>query len=561
MSRLPGAPNLLDTAARVLLVVLVIPTVGYFVGRGITGPWNEEARAIIGVSMAEFCEAASGSDDAQVKRACGDFALGAWIERVSLWVAALVLGSGALLVVTAYRVLPFVQLIFLLGIGALGAVLGLLVVLGRLAFPARLGQHAEMGVRVTREEQPRLWGLVDEIAKRLGASRPANLVLGLAPTFYATAAPVRLPAQEGPLNGETLFLSLPLIRLFDRNELAAVVGHELGHFRSADVRYSLRFAPVYRGLGMAIDSLAQGAGGIRALARIPARAILGFTLSAFAVNERSISREREFEADMAGVEAASPAAVATSLAKVGIFAPYWQRVRQGNVARLQRGRLVPHLSEIFQDAARWDLGARERSQLLASLAEVRVAHPTDSHPPVGERLAALGARLDAIDPQTLLAYDDPAIDLVEDAQGLDARLSHLEHQLMFAIGAAERPQEAQDGGDALLSRVYVMAAALIAADGKIDDREIQVAEGIGRRVFPRFDPIEFRWTCKRVHELPAFDHVTRQLASVMNIDDRKTLFNYLNEIARADGEVDPQEQALLNEVKARWFAQTVEATS
>ena len=77
-----------------------------------------------------------------------------------------------------------------------------------------------------------------------------NIVVGIEPNFYATAADV-VGCGDTTLKGETLYLSLSLMRLFNKSELKAVIGHELGHFSAKDTEYSSKFAPVYRGLGNA----------------------------------------------------------------------------------------------------------------------------------------------------------------------------------------------------------------------------------------------------------------------------------------------------------------------
>ena len=71
------------------------------------------------------------------------------------------------------------------------------------------------------------------------------ILVGIEPTFYATAADIVGCGKE-TLKGETLYLSMSLMRLFNKSELKAVIGHELGHFSSKDTDYSTKFAPVYR---------------------------------------------------------------------------------------------------------------------------------------------------------------------------------------------------------------------------------------------------------------------------------------------------------------------------
>ena len=60
------------------------------------------------------------------------------------------------------------------------------------------------------------------------------------------------------------------MKLFNNEELDAVVGHELGHFKAKDTNYSTKFAPVYANLGKSIDNLSNTISGASALAKLPA---------------------------------------------------------------------------------------------------------------------------------------------------------------------------------------------------------------------------------------------------------------------------------------------------
>lgn len=577
-------------SARALMFALAIPVIGFLVGNSITAPFDAEATAAVGRTMQEVC--ALAGDRPEFRSACESYSYGRWLRSFSLsigllgvgliavasataafagrnrdrnatlfpvlmpiaiiGVAALILGSGAIAVALAVRYLPISFVVAAIGFGALGASLGLIAVLFRLLTQGRNQRHAELAAEIREADQPRLWQRICEIAGKLGTPAPNNLIIGLNPNFYATVAPTAIPGSSTPLQGQTLYLSLPLTRLLSEEELNAIIGHELAHFRGADGRYSQRFAPVYRGLSMALQSVAEGTRGLRSIALIPAHAILRSILELFASNEREISRDREYEADRAAIQIASPAAMANALVKVAVFARFWQKVRQENVERLQHGRLVPHLAEIFHDTARWDVRAIDRQQLLSEVAEHQVAHPFDTHPTVRDRLQAVGVEIGSLTPSELLHSEPWALNLLDAAPELDARLSMLEHQMMVALGQAPASNDAEPSGNPLLSRVYLMAAALIGADGQLDAREIDTAERIGRRMFPGFDAIEFRWTCQRSAQLPSFSLVAEELQDVLLERHKQQIIHYLEAIADADGNVDESERALLDELEERW---------
>jgi Zn-dependent protease with chaperone function len=291
-----------------------------------------------------------------------------------LTLSAVYLGIGVFL----GRILPVLLLLI-----ALGVLLGTLAILRAILSTRRRATTFVVGRLVSREAEPQVYGLVDDIARQLRTESPDHVLVGLDPSFFVTEANV--VATDGLHQGRTLFLSLPVARIFTLSELRAVLGHELGHFRGEDTVWSERFYPVYRGVIEAISGLvAAGAGsGERSVALIPAALLLTLFLDAFAVPERAISRERELAADQAGAEAASAADVASALLKLEAFGPEWGPT----VESLATASSPPaNASDTFVERVR--LAATDPASVLG-LDATRLTHPTDSHPPVGDRLRAL----------------------------------------------------------------------------------------------------------------------------------------------------------------------------
>lgn len=460
----------------------------------------------------------------------GVFVLILWISGASLtfwaWIVVAVVGLGALL-----------------GAGA---------VVATLRRAAAESPTVVMARAVTRDDAPALWAYVDGVAETLGAERPDNIVVGLEPTFFATAAPVVTPEAKTPLKGETLYLSLPLMRLFSSAELDAVVGHELGHFRGGDTDYSMKFAPVYRGLFDAIKALEGDDGKVDWLVALPGAMMLRLMYAAFARNERAISREREFEADRAGLEVARPRDLGTSLAKVAVYAPVWGKTRADNIARINAGKISANLSTVFVESARFDVGARFIGDVLAMVLTHRVPHPTDSHPPVADRYEAIG--FDAQTGLTLEALTEQggaAGLLFSDLETLERGLTIIEHQVVVATGLAVAP-DAPPPQDQLLNAAYVLAAAMVTADGDVDPSEVQMAEAVGARLFQGFDPVSFRDLVRRADEAPSFEQVVRILNAPLTAENKKRVHAFLLEIAAADGEIAPSEKALLTQAARIW---------
>jgi Zn-dependent protease with chaperone function len=226
-------------------------------------------------------------------------------------------------------------------------------------------------------------------------------------------------ATDGHWRGRNLFLSLPLMRILDPAELRAVVGHELGHFRGRDAAYSTRFYPIYRGTGEAIGRLANAGAGsaARSVALLPAMVLLTLFYDGFAAAERAISRDRELAADAAGTEAASARDLGTALLKLTAFTEQWPPALEAVVGEARGATPVSNLGDVFVDRARKSAGP----SALADVGERDIPHPTDSHPPVGQRLEALGLSATDLADDALLIEPSPAADTILQRREPDER--------------------------------------------------------------------------------------------------------------------------------------------
>ena len=312
-----------------------------------------------------------------------------------------------------------------LGIGALVAAAGL--IRAAMASGKRPTLFA-IGQIFTPETAPRLYAHVRGLAQRLGAQAPQHIVVGLEPTFYVTSADVQVLGAAKPLQGETLYLSATLARIFTPGELDAVIGHELGHFRGEDTAYSLKFAPVYAGLGGAIGGMIDEEGRT-AWAAVPALYVLGLLHELFASDEAAVARDRELEADLAGAEAAGAEALALALMKVSLHADAWEWMLQ-EAAFLRGEETAPNLAAAFVGARNQAFDETAWREAVGAILEQSVAHPIDTHPPVGARLAALGYDVAGLEVERLLApTGETGAAVIDGLDEIEVELSRLEREL------------------------------------------------------------------------------------------------------------------------------------
>jgi heat shock protein HtpX len=171
---------------------------------------------------------------------------------------------------------------------------------------------------VSPEEAPQLHSIVDELAYRAGLPKPrVAIVDSPSPNAFATG---RDP------NHAVVAATTGILRILNREELMAVLGHELGHVRNRDILVSsiaatiagaitmvaqmLQFTAMFGGLGGRSDDR-EGVNPIGALAMIILAPMAAMLI------QMAISRSREYGADVTGAEiVGDPMALASALAKL-----------------------------------------------------------------------------------------------------------------------------------------------------------------------------------------------------------------------------------------------------
>ena len=305
-------------------------------------------------------------------------------------------------------------LILVIGLGALAGVFALIRNTFRVVKKA---QTFVIGSPVSRAQAPKLYERINSVSERLGALPPEKVVVGLDPNFFVTEANV--VCLGGTLDGRTLYCSLPLSRIMSVEEFDAVIGHELGHFKGLDTKFSEKFYPIYRGTASSLKSLQQQEGGA-SIAVLPAIAVLTYFYEAFATAENTHGRDREFSADREGANATSSQTMASALVKVHAFSPFWSAFQDAAVAALQEGKAYVNASETYAGVVR----ASAVPEVLEEIADTNLSHPTDSHPPLAARLESLNVSLASVAGVSLEVQPEiPAHSLITDAESMEEEIS------------------------------------------------------------------------------------------------------------------------------------------
>lgn len=171
---------------------------------------------------------------------------------------------------------------------------------------------------VTAAEAPGLHGLVRELTMRASLPMPrVYLIPEDAPNAFATG---RNPQHAA------VAVTEGLMRLLDRDELAGVLAHELGHVKNRDTLVMTVAATIAGAVSMLASIAHWGMifGGGRSSedgeeGAHPAAGLLGVILAPIAAMliQMAISRSREFVADETGARVSgSPLALANALLKI-----------------------------------------------------------------------------------------------------------------------------------------------------------------------------------------------------------------------------------------------------
>ena len=180
---------------------------------------------------------------------------------------------------------------------------------------------------VTAQDQPQLLNVVQEIALAADIPMPrVYLIDDTAPNAFATG---RDPQHA------SVAITKGLIQKLDREELQGVMAHELSHVRNYDIRFSLMVGVLVGSVALLADFFLRftfwgggrrsnsdsnsGSNGLQAILFIVAIVLAIVAPIAARLVQMAISRQREYLADVSGVELTrDPYGIERALAKIAL---------------------------------------------------------------------------------------------------------------------------------------------------------------------------------------------------------------------------------------------------
>jgi Zn-dependent protease with chaperone function len=273
------------------------------------------------------------------------------------------------------------------------------------------------GKKLPPAEQPELYGIVRELAGKIGVAPPDHIVVGFELNFFVTEGTIE--CHDRRLWGRTLYLSLPYCRILAREEMLAILGHELGHFKGLDTQFTKKFSPIYRVATECLLRLQEKMAGARAVALFPAYYLLAYFFEAFELANNKLKRDRELAADRVGADLFGVASAGTGLIKIHAFEDFWDSflywVRDAVVAN----------DTLRNGSARFAADAADRwHSVFYGLEERHTPHPMNSHPTLKVRLEELGLNASAlVEKDAVRLPEKPAIELIAEYARIEEELT------------------------------------------------------------------------------------------------------------------------------------------
>jgi len=211
----------------------------------------------------------------------------------------------------------FVGVIGLLLGGEAGLVISLVVAFGMNFYSYWNSDKAVLrmhGARaVDQRSAPELWAMTESMARRAGMPMPALYII-------ETDQPNAFATGRNPENA-AVAVTRGLMQNMSREEVAAVVAHELAHIKSRDT-LTMTITAALAGAVSMLANFAIFFGGERdrPLGKIGTIAMMILAPMAAAMVQMAISRVREYEADALGAEiCGNPDWLASALNRLGVL--------------------------------------------------------------------------------------------------------------------------------------------------------------------------------------------------------------------------------------------------
>lgn len=293
-----------------------------------------------------------------------------------------------------------------------------------------------IGVVISKKDHPKFFDLIKQVAIKTNSREPKNIVIGLTTDFYVVAKGMVVldGIKENKIDGETLYISIPFLRVLTINELRGILGHELAHFSGEDTSYAIKFAPVYRKLNDQFISFEQDLNDedsfnkyVLKIAIYP----LVFLFNEFYRKDMKISKIREYRADEIGVQACGSAKdFINGLFKIFIYATVWDWVEKDHYEIVKNKFKIDNINKSFMKEIKSKIDPSNIEPYLKEYLQYQQKHPNDTHPTGYERMKNLKIKLKEINKDTLTKFNPSSASLFKDLKIIEERLTYIMNRII-----------------------------------------------------------------------------------------------------------------------------------
>jgi heat shock protein HtpX len=272
----------------------------------------------------------------------------------------------------------------------------------------RIDRFQAPGPALTRDRQPRLFAVLDDVARSAEQDMPRDVYL--VPDMNAWVA------QRGGVMGfgsrRVMGLGLPLLETLTISQMRAVLAHEFGHYHGGDTALGPWIYKTRAAIGRTLEGLSRHTPILMKPFEWYGKAFLRIT--------HAISRRQEFAADALAARVTGTTTAIDALKAVHgagmAFDPYWH---SEVVPAIQKGYRPP-IAEGFRRFVEAPIIANNVATALDQEIAQGKVDPYDTHPPLRERIAALQAG--SVITKSTAEDRTAAISLLEDVSSLELAL-------------------------------------------------------------------------------------------------------------------------------------------
>jgi Zn-dependent protease with chaperone function len=271
------------------------------------------------------------------------------------------------------------------------------------AIMPRLDVFEPPGPRVRKEEEPKLFAAIEEIARTTEQEMPDEVYLVNDVNAFVT--------QRGGVMGfgsrRVMGLGLPLMQAVSVQEFKAILAHEFGHYHGGDVKLGPWIYKTHGAIGRTIRHLDENV--LQYIFIFYGRLFLRVT--------HAISRAQEFVADKVAARAAGSGAMISGLRTVHAAAVAYQGYVQTELAPVVQSGYLPPVHAGFSRFLANPAMRPFLDKAVQHEEEEGTTDPYDTHPSLRDRIAALTAL-----PAGAPGETGPAASLLSDFGRWEARV-------------------------------------------------------------------------------------------------------------------------------------------